>query len=129
MAKSTTPNTTVFNTQPTKSTDVSLSRYVQGGLTDVFQNRLGWWDGYVLTTAPDDIKFVLEAKYNTRPDLLAYDMYGKSTLQWLVLQYNLIVDINTEFVTGVQIVLPSKSRVFQSILTYQAGGNPVTTQG
>lgn len=129
MAKSTTSNKTVFNTQPTASTDVPMSRYVQGGLTDVFQNRLGWWDGYVLTTAPDDIKIILDAKYNTRPDLLAFDMYGKSTLQWLVLQYNLIVDINEEFVTGATMILPSKSRVFQSILTYQAGGNPVTTIG
>jgi hypothetical protein len=129
MAKSPTANKTVFNTQPTKSTNVPMSRYVQGGLTDVFSNRLGWWDGYILTTAPDDIKIILEPKYNTRPDLLAFDMYGKSTLQWLVLQYNLIVDINTEFVTGVTIVLPSKSRVFQSVLTYQAGGNPVTTVG
>lgn len=127
MAKTVTQNTTVFNSQPTKSTDVPLSRYVQGGITDVFTNRLGWWDGYVLTTAADDVKFVLESKYDRRPDLLAYDMYGKSTLQWLVLQYNLIVDINTEFVMGATIILPSKSRVFQSILTYQAGGNPVTT--
>ena len=128
MAKSTTQNTTVFNTQPTASTDVPLSRYVQGGITDVFSNRLGWWDGYELTTAPDDVTFQLDAKYNTRPDLLAYDMYGKATLMWLVLQYNLIVDINTEFITGATITLPSKARLFQSILTYQAGGNPVTTQ-
>lgn len=105
-----------------------MSRYVQGGLTDVFSDRLGWWDGYQLTTAPDDIPpFALQAKYDTRPDLLAYDTYGKSTLMWLVLQYNLIVDINTEFVTGAIITLPSKSRVFSSILSYQAGGNPVTT--
>lgn len=120
-------NKTVFNTQPTKSTDNPISRYVQGGLTDVFVNRTGWWDGYELASATDDIKLVLTPKYNTRPDLLAYDMYGKSTLMWLVLQYNLIVDINTEFVTGVTVILPSKSRVFSSILTYQAGGNPVTT--
>lgn len=120
-------NKTVFNTQPTRSTDNSSSRYVQGGLTDVFANRLGWWDGYELTTATDDIVLVLAPKYDKRPDLLAYDMYGKSTLMWLVLQYNLIVDINTEFVAGTTITLPSKSRVFSSILTYQAGGNPVTT--
>jgi len=123
----TTTPTTVFNTQPTKSTDNTMTRYVQGGLTDVFSDRLGWWDGYQFTTAPDDITFTLDAKYNTRPDLLAYDMYGKSTLAWLVLQYNLVVDINEEFITGAVVTLPSKSRVFSSILTYQSGGNPVTT--
>ncbi len=120
-------NKTVFNTQPTKSTDNPSSRYVQGGLTDVFVNRTGWWDGYQLTTAADDITLVLTPRYHRRPDLLAFDMYGKSTLMWLVLQYNLIVDINTEFVIGATVTLPSKSRVFSSILTYQPGGNPVTT--
>jgi hypothetical protein len=120
-------NTTVFNTQPTASTDVTNSRYVQGGLTDVFTDRLGWWDGYKLTAATDDLTFTLAPKYNTRPDLLAYDLYGAANLMWVVLQYNLIVDINDEFVTGAKITLPSKSRLFSSILTYQSGGNPVTT--
>lgn len=119
-------NTTVFNTQPKKSTNNSLTRYVQGGTTDVYQNRLGWWDGFTLTTSNDDITFILDPKYDKRPDLLAYDMYGKSTLMWLVLQYNSIVDINEEFISGATITLPTKSRVFSSILVYQAGGNPVT---
>jgi hypothetical protein len=117
------PNTTtVFTTQPTKSTDVNLSRYVQGGTTDVFSDRLGWWDGFQLTSASDDITLILDSKYNRRPDLLAYDMYGKSTLMWVVLQYNLIVDINTEFVTGATVVLPSSTRLFGTLLTQQAGG-------
>jgi hypothetical protein len=118
-------NKTVFNTQPSKSTNNTLSRYVQGGVTDVYQNRLGWWDGFNLERSNDDITFVLDPKYDTRPDLLAYDMYGKATLMWLVLQYNNIVDINEEFVSGATITLPTKSRVFTSILAYQAGGKPV----
>ncbi len=118
---------TVFTTQPTSSTDVPLSRYVQGGQTDVFPSRLGWWDGITFTTASDDLKFTLEARYNTRPDLLAYDVYGKSTLMWVVLQYNAIVDINEEFITGVTVILPSKSRLFSSILINQTGGNPVSS--
>ena len=121
-----TTKSTVFNTQPTKSTDNPTCRYVQGGTTDVYADRLGWWEGRSLTTAPDDISFVLQSKYNTRPDLLAYDMYGKANLAWLVLQYNAIVDIEEEFVTGAQMVLPSAARVFSSIMTFQAGGKPVT---
>jgi|SRR5271157_2449496 len=117
--------TTVFTTQPASSVQVATSRYVQGGLTDVYPNRLGWWDGVTFTTSPTDLKFILEARYNTRPDLLAYDVYGKATLMWVVLQYNAIVDINEEFITGVQIILPSKSRLFSSILISQTGGNPV----
>ena len=121
-----TSNKTVFNTQPTSSTDNTLTRYVQGGITDVYKNRLGWWDGYTITSSTDDITIVLESKYNQRPDILAFDMYGKASLMWLVLQYNSIVDINEEFVTGTQIVLPTRTRVFSSILTYQPGGNPIT---
>lgn len=122
-----TSNKTVFTTQPTSSTDNPLTRYVQGGITDVYSNRLGWWDGFTASTAPDDQTFALDAKYNVRPDLLAYDLYGKSTLMWLVLWFNAIVDINEEFVTGATITVPSKSRVFSSILVQQTGGNPVTS--
>lgn len=122
-----TTKTTVFNTQPASSAENTLSRYVQGGLTDVYNNRLGWWDGYALAPASDDTSFPLDPKYHQRPDLLAFDAYGKSTLMWLVLQFNNIVDINEEFVSGAVIRLPSKSRVFASILIYQAGGNPVST--
>jgi hypothetical protein len=122
-----TSNTTVFTTQPTSSVEVPLSRYVQGGLTDVYPTRLGWWDGVTFTTASDDLKFVLQSRYHQRPDLLAYDTYGKSTLMWVVLQYNAIVDINEEFITGVPIILPSKSRLFSSILINQTGGSPVST--
>lgn len=119
-------NTTVFTSQPASSADNPTSRFVQGGVTDVYTNRLGWWEADIFESATDDITIALDAKYNRRPDLLAYDMYGKANLMWLVLQYNLIVDINEEFVTGASITLPSKSRVFSSIMVSQAGGNPVT---
>lgn len=123
----TTPSTkTVFNTQPTSSANNPTSRYVQGGVTDVYVNRLGWWEANPMVTASDDITIVLSPRYNTRPDLLAYDMYGKSNLMWLVLLFNAIVDVNEEFVTGATITLPSKSRVFSSIVSSQPGGNPVT---
>ncbi len=120
-------NKTVFNTQPTSSAQNPTSRYVQGGVTDVYNNRLGWWSGFVISPSPTDVSFPLEPKYHQRPDLLAFDAYGNSTLMWLVLQYNKIVDINEEFVAGALITLPTKSRVFSSIMTNQAGGNPVSS--
>ncbi len=111
----------------TNSINNPNSRYVQGGTTDVYPNRLGWWDRTAIASATDDTTILLPAKYNLRPDLLAYDVYGKSVLQWVILQFNAIVDINTEFVTGATIVVPSSARVYSSILTQQTGGNVITT--
>lgn len=114
--------------QNTNSVNNSLSRYVQGGITDVFTNRLGWWEPTLFTSQSDDIQiFALPSKYNTRPDLLAYDTYGKATLAWIVLQYNLIVDIEEQFVTGVALTLPSVARVTQSMLQNKTGGNVVSS--
>lgn len=112
----------------TNSIDDPNSRYVQGGVTDVYPNRLGWWERSPPVFATDDIMITsLAPKYNRRPDLLAYDLYGKAVLQWVVLWYNTIVDINTEFVTGATLRCPSSARLYSSILTSQTGGNPVTT--
>ena len=112
----------------TDSVDDPNSRYVQLGLTDVYPNRLGWWERTPPVFATDDIMITaLDPKYNTRPDLLAYDLYGKAVFACVVLWYNTIVDINEEFVTGATLRCPSSARLYSSILTSQTGGNPVTT--
>lgn len=112
----------------TNSVNDPKSRYVQGGTTDVYPNRLGWWERTAPVFSTDDIMIsALPPKYNRRPDLLAYDLYGKATLAWVALWYNTIVDINTEFVTGATLRCPTSARLFSSILTSQTGGVPVTT--
>lgn len=107
------------------STDNKSSRYVQGGLTDLYEKRLGWWDRYTFTKDDTDMVVTLDSKYHQRPDLLAYDMYGSSNYEWLVLQYNNILDIITEFVVGKEIRLPTKSRADRDFLVSQTGGNRV----
>jgi hypothetical protein len=87
------------------------SRYVQGGNTDVFPTRLGWWDRKVFTISDDDLILQIDAIYHQRPDRLAYDLYGKATYVWLVLQYNNILDVTTEFVQGKILYLPTPQRV------------------
>lgn len=87
------------------------SRYVQGGTVEVFPDRLGWWERKVFIVTADDLFFTIDAVYNQRPDKLAYDLYGKATYIWLVLQYNNILDITTEFVQGKEIFLPTPQRV------------------
>lgn len=60
-----------------------------------------------------DETYVIEAKYNQRPDLLAYDQYGSSRVWWVVALRNLdiIEDPIKDFKTGLEISLPSKQTV------------------
>lgn len=99
-----------------KSNNTQLGRYSYGGGSVDLGDRLGWWERASIPSAPTDITITLTNKYVRRPDLLSYDVYGQSTLMWLVLQYNNIIDINTEFVEGSVITLPAKNRVFTEIM-------------
>lgn len=99
-----------------RSDKMSRGRYTVGGISESMPTRIGWWDRTLFRKDPSDFPYTLTPRYNQRPDLLANDLYGTPTLMWLVLQYNSIIDINTEFVTGAVIQLPSKSRVFSQIL-------------
>lgn len=102
------------------------SRYVQGGDTDTYENRLGWWERDLETFQEDttDIFMKISPQFDKRPDKLAFQMYGRATLQWLVLQYNSIVDINEEFVAGKVIRLPDPSRATFAFLNKRVGGVP-----
>lgn len=105
------------------STDDRNSRYVQGGLTEKFAKRLGWWSRYKLRKEPTtDFEFVITNKYHMRPDVLAYDFYGRADYFFIILQFNGIIDITTEFIAGKQIVLPQQSRVAAEFLNKQPGG-------
>lgn len=109
-----------------KSVENRESRYVQGGETETFDNRLGWWERDIFTVSQDasDIFLTIAPQYDKRPDRLAFDMYGRSGLQWLVLQYNHIVDINEEFIAGREIRLPDPSRASLTFLNKRTGGIP-----
>jgi hypothetical protein len=115
-----------INTRTNISTDNRMSRYVQGGLSDKFSNRIGWWERYSFEKREDDLRFVIQTHQEKRPDLIAFDAYGKTSLMWLVLQYNAIVDTETELYVGRELRLPTQRRVMIEILTKQVGGNPVT---
>lgn len=101
------------------------SRYLQGGETEVFKERLGWWEKR--TDIPNnqitDTVFVLTKRYEHRPYLVAKLFLGKEDLEWLVLQYNEIVDVMEEFVAGREIRIPDKRRVDFSIITKPTTSN------
>lgn len=93
------------------------SRFVQGGTTEMNGNKLGWWEREEISQSPDDLIITIPNRFDRRPDVLAQQMYGNPRLQWLILQYNNIVDLNTEFIAGKQIRLPSKERITMDIVS------------
>lgn len=102
----------------------SRSRMLQGGETDINKKRLGWWERFILEKdRPSDIRVFISNRYARRPDLVAFDYYGNAKLEWIVLQYNDIVDTLEEFTAGKTIMIPSRDRVYFDILT-----NPVRVQ-
>jgi len=101
------------------------SRYVQGGLSDRHPTRVGWWERKILEYQDTDYVIEIRPNESTRPDLVAYRIYNKPELAWLVLQYNNIVDVQTEFVTGVELRLPNQRRLALDILSQTTGGNIV----
>ena len=111
----------VSTTRPS-SVENKSGRYVQGGDTFVHEKRLGWWERLDIEERQDDEDFIVTGKYVGRPDLIAYDKWGKANLAWLVLQYNNIVDLTEELVEGALLVLPSQRRVVTGILVRQTGG-------
>jgi hypothetical protein len=61
----------------------------------------------------DDFRYVIENQYRHRPDLLAFDLYGKAELWWVFVQRNMeiIKDPIYDFEPGVSIYLPKKSNL------------------
>lgn len=108
------------------SVEKRFSRYVQGGETDRYKERLGWWERRSFDFSDDDITFEITPEYEQRPDLIAHAVYGQAKLEWLVLQYNTILDITTELVRGKELRLPHPSRLSRNILTESTGGKVVS---
>lgn len=60
---------------------------------------------------PDDKRWQINATYNLRPDLLAYDLYSDSKLWWVFAQRNpnVLADPLFDFVEGTYIYLPTQA--------------------
>jgi hypothetical protein len=100
----------------TRSDTYPRGRYSAGGTTESQPDRIGWWERKIFPRADTDVEIIITPKYALRPDALAFDLYGSSTLMWAVLQYNNIIDINTEFVEGVTLIVPTKARLLSQLL-------------
>ena len=110
----------------TNSVFNAKSRYTQGGETEVYDDRLGWWERDLDTFRENanDNFIRLSADYDRRPDKFAADYLGRSDLMWSILQFNSIVDINEEFVAGRTIRVPTPDRATFDFFNKRTGGIP-----
>ena len=62
---------------------------------------------------PSDVQYQIDAIYNGRPDLLAFDLYGDSSLWWVfaIRNPNVIQDPIYDFQSGVIIYVPQKENL------------------
>ena len=100
------------------------SRYVQGGETTVHPNRLGWWERGDIPQMNTDVVVRVQQREVGRPDLIAHRVFGKSTMMWLLLQYNNIIDINEEIVLGRRLRVPDGRRTLMDLMSGRTGGVP-----
>ena len=58
-----------------------------------------------------DETYTIESRYDMRPDLLAYDLYGDTRLWWVFVRRNMnkIQDPINDFRAGITIRLPDKT--------------------
>ena len=56
---------------------------------------------------------IVQPKFNKRPDLLAFEMYGSARLWWVFAHYNRdkLVDPIMDFISGTKIVAPKTYRI------------------
>ena len=62
---------------------------------------------------PNDVQYQIDAIYKGRPDLLAFDLYGDSSLWWVfaIRNPNVIQDPIYDFQSGVIIYVPQKQNL------------------
>ena len=101
------------NTEAKNSTFNSSGRYVLGGDTTVNTSFVKWWEKRIFTKDATDIFYVIENKFDARPDLIANAFYEDPTMWWFICQYNAILDPETEIIEGVTLRLPTPSRIQQ----------------
>jgi len=78
---------------------------------------LDLWKKRNIPAQSDDQLITLEAKYDGRPDLLAFDLYGTPRLWWVfaVRNMDILIDPVEDMKAGVTIYAPAKDRIVDLI--------------
>jgi hypothetical protein len=90
----------------------ATSRYIK---TPTVEFYLDIWNPRSIEASPNDALFELDPRYNKRPDLLSYDLYGTVDYWWVFAIRNMdtLVDPINDFITGTIIYIPSLSSITQ----------------
>ena len=83
---------------------------MQGTYLDIYEPR-------PIPSYADDVLFTVNATYQFRPDLLAYDLYGNQNLWWVfaVRNPNAIEDPIWDFRVGKKIYIPKKATLSKAL--------------
>lgn len=97
------------------------SRIVQGGTATTTNDKISWVERRNINqqTDPLERKYKLTVVTVNRIDMLANMFYGNTELEWIILQYNNIVDIS-DLSVGDEIAIPSVTYVNRMILNKTA---------
>lgn len=99
------------------------SRMLQGGDADIIGKKIGWWERKLSSPNVNQYFLVeLDITTNKRPDLLSTQYYDTPAYDWIILQYNNIVDITEEFVIGKEIKMPTLSFIHGFVLNNSVRG-------
>lgn len=93
---------TPYDKRSPYSATAQVNKYVQ---------YLDIWVPPSLSVGTDDQNIVVSSKYQNRPDLLSYDLYGTPRLWWVFAAYNssVIKDPIYDLVAGMHLYVPAKS--------------------
>ena len=95
----------------TKVNYSSTSPYYTTDQTTEYLQYLDFWNSPVLLASNSDTVYDVTTKYQNRPDLLSYDIYGTTGYWWVFAMRNpdIIKDPIYDLKAGITIYLPSKS--------------------
>lgn len=79
-------------------------------------NYLDFWNPPTVPVSINDDKIVLATKYQRRPDILSYDLYGTHNYWWVFMMRNpdVIKDPIWDFKAGIEIFIPKKENLPRS---------------
>ena len=82
---------------------------------NVYLEYLDFWKGPFLSPSSSDKTYIVQPKYNKRPDLLSFDLYGTTSYWWIFSLRNpdIIKDPMYDLKPGITIYLPSKDSLPQ----------------
>ena len=78
--------------------------------TQMLDFYLDIWDSNVSLSVEGDTSVEIHSKYNLRPDLMAYDLYGSPNYWWVFALKNKdkLIDPVEDFKTGLTITIPPR---------------------